>query len=468
MDTLRLSERSKEKLIIDGFGYVFDKLSTSGTLKFWRCDRRSSCKARVHTDLHNIVVKSLNEHTHDSDPALFQAKMIVSQSKIYALVSNENPINLYSQALASASLSVHGKMPSKDSFRKTIQRTRNIHNRAPVNPQNLNELSIPFEYSRIEVLPDIFENFLLYDSHDNDCRFIIFFRETYSSFISHINHIFIDGTFSLSPPLFSQILVILGKRSGFVLPLFYCLLPNKSNLTYTRVFNKIIELLPDFRPTFASCDFELALINAIASSFVGTRIDGCLFHLSKNFRKSLNENNLLQRYNNDPDFSLHCRMILSIAFVPPEGVISAFEALCNLNYSDVDPIMEWFEDNYIGRLKPDGSRKTPRFSPNIWSVYERVLSNRDRTNNYAEAAHRRLQIQFSCSHPTLWKFIDGLKNCQKITDQIYEEFVRGDVPPRKRTKYLLLDQRILRIVSTYSSRNIIEYLRGLAHNYVME
>ena len=104
----------------------------------------------------------------------------------------------------------------------------------------------------------------------------------------------------------------------------------------------------------------------------------------------------------------------------------------------------------------------------MWSVYKRTVNGEDRTNNYVEAAHRRLQAEFGVDHPNIWKFIDGIRGVQKGRDLIYEQFVRGDQPPVKRRKYVAADARIRTIVGTYRERNIIEYLRGIAHNFLMD
>ena len=96
------------------------------------------------------------------------------------------------------------------------------------------------------------------------------------------------------------------------------------------------------------------------------------------------------------------------------------------------------------------------FPPHICSVYERTLNGEDRTNNYVEAAHRRLQAEFGMDHPNIWKFIDGIRAVQKGRDLVYEQFVRGDEPPIKRRKYVAADTRIMKIVASYRERNIIE------------
>ena len=105
-------------------------------------------------------------------------------------------------------------------------------------------------------------------------------------------------------------------------------------------------------------------------------------------------------------------------------------------------------------------------------MYERVLTGNDRTNNFSEAAHKRNQKQLCIDHPTIWRFIDGLRAVQVNRDKEYEEFVRGSTGPQKRRKYQRADERIRVIVEggfgEDGERTTIEYLCGLAHNFNMD
>uniref|UniRef100_A0A2C9LH34 MULE transposase domain-containing protein n=1 Tax=Biomphalaria glabrata TaxID=6526 RepID=A0A2C9LH34_BIOGL len=278
--------------------------------------------------------------------------------------------------------------------------------------------------------------------------------------------LYVDGTFRISPSIFSQIYVIMAERGGFVLPVLYALLPNKEGETYRRMFEAVKELWPDLNPSSVSMDFEQAAIGALQSTYPLCAIHGCLFHLTKNMRKKLADENLLSMYNNDPEFALAARMIVALAFVPIEDLDMAVETLANELPLHLTPIINWFEDTSIGRLNRSRTRRCALFPP-MWSVYQRTLNGDNRTNNFAEAAHRRLQAEFGMSHPTIWKFIDGIRAVQKGRDLIYEQYIRGDQPLSKRKKYIDTDKRINVIVQTYQQRNIIEYLKGLAHNFLM-
>jgi len=143
-------------------------------------------------------------------------------------------------------------------------------------------------------------------------------------------------------------------------------------------------------------------------------------------------------------------MIVALASAPTGNLDDAFDALSNELPNELTPILNWSEDNYIGRPGRDNRRSRPApFPPKIWSMYQRTISGIDRTNNHAEAAHWRLKRELDVAYPLIWKFIDGLRRVQKGRDVTYEQYVRGERGPAKRREYILADQRLLTIVNDY-------------------
>ena len=58
---------------------------------------------------------------------------------------------------------------------------------------------------------------------------------------------------------------------------------------------------------------------------------------------------------------MQCRMIAALAFVPPGDVVTAFETLSEHLPVEFDPILDYFEDTYIGRPGRRGVRRQPLF-----------------------------------------------------------------------------------------------------------
>jgi hypothetical protein len=462
--------RNKPKLFHDGFGYIRDRQSADTLKIFWRCDEKShGCKARLHTSTDdNHVIAVINDHNHGSNAAKTEVARITALMRTRALQTAETPAQIMNNATKYTSASVQGQLPSRDAARRMIQRQRQAQ--YPINDQlNLESLIVPEGYREYEYEHGKFEPYLLGDNGvGNVDRVLMFGRETHGLWIQHASSLYVDGTFRIAPPLFAQVFVIMAERGGYVHPVIYFLLPNKKKETYTCAFEMLRAKWPDLNPLSINMDFELSVIQSAMAAFPHARIHGCLFHLTKNMRCQLAAESLYRRYRNDTTFSMQCRMIVALAFIPIDDLDFAVGMLSRDITEELIPVLNWMEDNYIGRLNRDGTRRPARYPPAIWSVYERTLHDDPRTNNYAEAAHRRLQSEFGVDHPSLWKFINALRTVQKGRDAVFEQYIRGDRPRIKRRKYVQADIRIKQLVESYSERTVIEYLRGLSHNFIME
>ncbi|KRZ02278.1 hypothetical protein T11_4168 [Trichinella zimbabwensis] len=221
---------------------------------------------------------------------------------------------------------------------------------------------------------------------------------------------YVDGTFQSAPPLFCQIYVILAEALEGVHPVLHALLPDKSRSTYDQLFNMVKGIVPEANPRSTSCDFEMAAFNAIRTAFPSVRLHG---------------------YKNDADFALQAQMVIPLAFVPTEGIEQAINNLAGHLSDERQPLLDWFEESYVGRRNGRGGvGRSPMLPLVMWLIYHQDVDGDSRTNNYAEAAYRRLKAKLGMAHLTIWKLIDSL-----------HKLVAGHHPPQKLQKYRDADER---------------------------
>jgi hypothetical protein len=102
----------------------------------------------------------------------------------------------------------------------------------------------------------------------------------------------------------------------------------------------------------------------------------------------------------------------------------------------------------------------------------KVTQIRNKIKKRAVKTWEIMQKELCMDHPKIWTFIDGLRSIEETRAKEYKEFVRGDDNSQKRRKYREADERIKVIFEggfgEGGSRTILEYLRGLDHNFNMD
>ncbi|XP_031338353.1 uncharacterized protein LOC116167424 [Photinus pyralis] len=290
MDVEILSEKGKQKFTENGFIYVFDTFSKSdNSIKFWRCEKRKECKARVHTR-NGEVLKKINDHCHDSSAVSVEVAQVVTKVKKRAVETIEGTIQVINECMVNTTQAAQAVLPNTCSLRKLVRRKRNEVNAAPPNPLTLADLLLPDDYKTYKLRVNVTENFLLADNQDGAERILIFGRQTWLPYLETSSVWYADGTFSIAPPLFSQVYTLMGVINNGVHPICYALLPNKMRGTYQRMFELLKELLPNLNPLAINCDFEHAAFTAMKTSFPNVNIYGCFFHMAQNMKKKIGGN----------------------------------------------------------------------------------------------------------------------------------------------------------------------------------
>jgi hypothetical protein len=234
-----------------------------------------------------------------------------------------------------------------------------------------------------------------------------------------------DGTFSATPVIFDQVYTIHLKVNGEFMPHLWCLLPNKQNVTYVRLFNLLkteaIKIHRQLTPNVVHIDFESAVIGALRSEF-GIEPTGCLFHFSQSILRNMAANGLQTMYNNNnpPEVRQTIRRLMAIALVPPLRIDQVFQAVKNnaSNVTGMDVMLNYVENTYIDPIYA-------QFDRAIWNCYGMT----DRTTNSCESYHRIMNERFKHRHPDPYAFVQFLQEQEMELERRHRQLLLGAPPP---------------------------------------
>lgn len=167
-------------------------------------------------------------------------------------------------------------------------------------------------------------------------------------------------------------------------------------------------------------------------------------------------------YNADPLFAMKVRRMLALAFLPVDEVVRQFEIVIeDIKYRVLDPLILYFEDNFIGRLC--GNRRLdPRFPVELWNQYDRVLNKLPRSNNAIEVWHNAFNNAVDIAHQTVENLAHKLQMEQHSMVIFRNQMILGQPAPRKKKKYENINAALFTMVSDHGHRDQSQYLSDIA------
>ena len=123
----------------------------------------------------------------------------------------------------------------------------------------------------------------------------------------------------------------------------------------------------------------------------------------------MNENGLRKFRFSDEEFNMDVRKINAMSYLP----VHLIQRVWNLLEKDLKdrksrslPVFDHFSKYLVrGYTNSRGQEVPPKWGPEMWSVYGKVLENRTRTTDKLEAWHRRLQAIILRPHPDMDTFV---------------------------------------------------------------
>lgn len=493
-----------KKLLVDGYVYLRSRIVKEKI--YWDCRlvRTGLCAARAitnnppaPTDVILLKGPEQSSHSHPPNQEEVEAEKITSRIKRKAAAHPEvPPAQILRVELAGVSDGVLSQLPEREALKKQVRRERRKD--LPPNPRSLSEL---------QELPDLYqktlqgEKFLIFDSRvaededeDEDVqrdeetaadRTLVFGTRQNLEVLCRSSTWFIDGTFKVTPTLFTQLFTILGVRKretqggeGVPLPCIYALMTSKRQDEYSKVLRAVKEAVDEYRiancnPIRLMCDFELSIINAAKEVFPGIPVNCCLFHLGQSLYRKVQETGLQVEYNDPEDRSIKefCHMLLALAFVPVADVVDVFTILHDEAPDELLEVIDYFSLYYVNGKPRRGRRAAvkPRYPPDLWNQYQAALTDTHRTNNASEGWHNRFRLLLGKHHPDMYTFLRELQKEQADTEVSLAELSLGrKVKAAPKQKWLQVQERIHSIVAEYDDYKrgdrILDYLRTIGYN----
>ena len=159
--------------------------------------------------------------------------------------------------------------------------------------------------------------------------------------------------------------------------------------------------------------------------------------------------------------------------------MKGFESLGEELGDEYDGVLDYFEENYIGminiilnsknkfhlslgKLRSARLRRKPLFEIKLWSMHDRTTQSLMRTNNSAEAYHRRINSIFQCAHPTLWLFLQKLIDEENVMHADIVQINAGEAAKKKKLNERLEKRLINLLKSPHADLSL--QIDSIAHN----
>ncbi|KAL3885419.1 hypothetical protein ACJMK2_025482 [Sinanodonta woodiana] len=220
-------------------------------------------------------------------------------------------------------------------------------------------------------------------------------------------HWYADGTFKTVPSLFAQLYTIHGLINNSIVPAVFVSRSEKTEESYRMFFFLLLEQTETIG-TINEIDIEIMYWNTTQRIFLSSFFCQCLY-------RNIQSNGLQHHYENDADFAMQMRHLTSLAFVPAEDVVLAFEELLSrVDFPlESQPVLDYFEDAWIGRPIRGNKHQPPRTPHSMWRW------------------HRSLSEELiGGNHPTIWKFITVLQKEQVLNEAKIEQSLLTERSPR--------------------------------------
>ena len=227
------------------------------------------------------------------------------------------------------------------------------------------------------------------------------------------------------------------------MPAVYCLLTGKSQKLYGVALQLVTAGLGDLNLEMVTCDFELALMNAIHTTLGShIKITGCLFHYCQALLRWIKHEGLQGEYERMERIYKYVRRFMALPLLPAEAIDSTVDELKKTLPSKLNIFLKYWEAQW-----GEGGR-VPKEK---WGVF----SNPIRTNNAVEGWHNRIAHQCRRLRLNEWSFIIWAKKEQDNVRTKLIQIAGGNSIAREPSKIQKdKNQKVENLINLYTKGDI--------------
>ncbi|XP_026728382.1 uncharacterized protein LOC113494297 [Trichoplusia ni] len=394
------TSRKGGRLLFRG-GYEYNwKRQNKDSTELWRCAKKNTCSASIKTKRDPLIV--LHETSHNHEPKNLETREIKQQmEKCTNTVQHDVSIpipQIFSEHMEILKQKGIHNLPKFENVSKHLYQKRN---------NSIGARRLCFSKAAELIIPEKYLFLLFADYQDRDKRILIFGHKDFIGHLRQSRRFFFDGTFKICPKAFYQLFTIhadIGSTEEFVnvIPILYALLPDKKLDTYQILFEIIKSQLPEWEPTYATMDFEVAIIVALQNIFPDVKITGCNFHFNQCLWRRAKTLNLDKTQTG----KAHIKLCAALSHIPKHFVEDGWlyimaESPSSENFTKFNDyfVNTWLEDKVLS---------------NIWCTYNEY----HKTNNIVESWNHKIKKIIKVK-PNIGQLLQGLnKDVQFYSEQL--------------------------------------------------
>ena len=228
-----------------------------------------------------------HQHGHAADPEGNNLLKVRAGIKRSAKNTAGKTQNIITANIAGLEENVLARLSNIETIRRDVRRNR-PNNHPPVPDVYDTQFAIPQNYT-VDVLG---QQFLVYDNGRPD----LFGTDEGFRFLSNAQDRFWDGTFKSSRVQSMQLYTVRGLTNHRNIVGTYELLPNNRRTLYVEMLTEVQRVTHNAMPHSLMIDFESSMLSALNQIYPGITQVGCLFHLTKNVFRRVQDIGLQQNY----------------------------------------------------------------------------------------------------------------------------------------------------------------------------